>query len=75
MKKINRKDLLKIGAGAAVGGLFGYVFSGGPRKGLQFLVELTQNQYVLGNGQENYLKAVCSACGNKCLMTVRITWK
>ena len=62
MKKIERKDFLKIGGGAVVGGLTGYVFSGAPFLGLQWLVEWTQDQYVPAPGREEYLKSICSAC-------------
>ena len=39
MKKIDRKDFLKIGGGAVVGGLAGYTLSGAPFLGFQWLVE------------------------------------
>jgi menaquinone reductase, molybdopterin-binding-like subunit len=72
MKKIERKDFLKIGGGAVVGGLSGYVFSGAPFLGLQWLVEWTQDQLVPAGGKEEYLKAVCAACREKCEMSIRM---
>lgn len=72
MKKIERKDFLKIGGGAIVGGLSGYVFSGAPFQGLQWLVEWTQDQYIPAGGREEYLKAVCTACRVKCAMSIRM---
>ena len=52
MKKLERKDFLMIGGGAVVGGLAGYVFSGAPFLGLQWLVEWTQDQHVPAGGAE-----------------------
>jgi anaerobic selenocysteine-containing dehydrogenase len=72
MKKIERKDFLKIGGGAIVGGLSGYVFSGAPFLGLQWLVEWTQDQHVPPGGREEYLKTICSACREKCEMSIRM---
>jgi anaerobic selenocysteine-containing dehydrogenase len=72
MKKLERKDFLKIGGGAIVGGLSGYVFSGAPFLGLQWLVEWTQDQYVPAGGKESYLKSVCGACRGKCEMSIRM---
>ncbi len=72
MKKIERKDFLKMGGGAIVGGLSGYVFSGAPFQGLQWLVEWTQDQHVPAGGKEEYLKALCAACGGKCAMSIRM---
>jgi anaerobic selenocysteine-containing dehydrogenase len=72
MKKIDRKDFLKIGGGAVVGGLSGYVFSGAPFLGLQWLVEWTQDQHVPTGGREEYLKTICSACREKCEMSIRM---
>ncbi|MBN1497765.1 MAG: molybdopterin-dependent oxidoreductase [Spirochaetes bacterium] len=72
MKKIERKDFLKIGGGAVVGGLTGYVFSGAPFLGLQWLVEWTQDQYVPAPGREEYLKSICSACRAQCEMSIRM---
>lgn len=72
MKKIERKDFLKIGGGAVVGGLSGYVFSGAPFLGLQWLVEWTQDQYVPVPGKEEYLKTMCAACREKCEMSIRM---
>lgn len=72
MKKLERKDFLKIGGGAIAGGLTGYVFSGAPFLGLQWLVEWTQDQYVPVGGAEQYLKAICGACRNSCDMSIRM---
>ncbi len=72
MKKIERKDFLKIGGGAIVGGLSGYVFSGAPFQGLQWLVEWTQDQHTPAGGKEEFLKAICTACGGKCAMSIRM---
>ncbi|OHD64259.1 MAG: hypothetical protein A2176_01260 [Spirochaetes bacterium RBG_13_51_14] len=72
MKKIDRKDFLKIGGGAIVGGLSGYVFSGAPFLGMQWLIEWTQDQYVPAGGKEEYLKTICEACREKCEMSIRM---
>src|SRR4030042_3036585 len=72
MKKIERKDCLKIGGGAIVGGLSGYVFSGAPFLGMQWLIEWTQDQYVPAGGKEEYLKTICEACREKCEMSIRM---
>ncbi len=69
--KIERKDFLKIGAGAVVGGLTGATFSGAPFHGLQWLVEWTQDQYRPAPGDEKYVQAICDACPDKCQMTIR----
>lgn len=61
-----------IGGGAAVGALTGYVFSGAPFLGLQWLVEWTQDQYVPAGGKEAYLSTICSACREKCEMSIRM---
>jgi menaquinone reductase, molybdopterin-binding-like subunit len=72
MKKIERKDFLMMGGGAIAGGLSGYVFSGAPFLGLQGLVEWTQDQHVPAGGAEQYLKAICSACRDKCELSIRM---
>lgn len=72
MKKLERKDFLKIGGGAVVGGLTGYVFSGAPFLGLQWLVEWTQDQHVPAGGSEAYLTTICEACRDKCEMSIRM---
>ncbi|MBN2079898.1 MAG: molybdopterin-dependent oxidoreductase [Spirochaetes bacterium] len=72
MKKIERKDFLKIGGGVIAGGLTGYVFSGAPFLGLQWLVEWTQDQHRPAGGPEEYLKTVCEACRQKCEMSIRM---
>ena len=72
MKKIERKDFLMMGGGAVVGGLTGYVFSGAPFLGLQWLVEWTQDQLVPASGSEAYLKTICEACREKCEMSIRM---
>ncbi|MBP7737330.1 MAG: molybdopterin-dependent oxidoreductase [Spirochaetes bacterium] len=72
MKKIERKDFIMMGGGAVVGGLTGYVFSGAPFLGLQWLVEWTQDQYVPVPGREAYLKTICDACREKCEMSIRM---
>lgn len=61
-----------MGGGAVVGGLTGYVFSGAPFLGLQWLVEWTQDQYVPVPGREAYLKTICDACREKCEMSIRM---
>jgi len=72
MKKIERKDFLMMGGGAVVGGLSGYVFSGAPFWGFQWLFEWTQDQYVPVPGREEYLKTICDACNTKCEMSIRM---
>src|SRR5208337_4703679 len=71
MKKIERRDFLKIGGGAVVGGLTGYVFSGAPFQGFQWLAQWTQDQYVPAKGVESYVQAVSDSCTNGCKVTVR----
>ncbi|HOP63258.1 MAG TPA: molybdopterin-dependent oxidoreductase [Spirochaetota bacterium] len=71
MKKIDRKDFLKIGSGAVVGGLAGYTLSGAPFLGFQWLVEWTQDQYVPAPGIEKYVKAVSDSCTCGCKVSVR----
>ncbi len=61
-----------MGGGAVVGGLSGYVFSGAPFWGFQWLFEWTQDQYVPTPGQEAYLKTICDACKGKCEMSIRM---
>jgi menaquinone reductase, molybdopterin-binding-like subunit len=72
MNKLERKDFLKICGGAAAGGAAGYVFSGAPFRGLQWLVEWTQNQHIPAGGKEEYLKTICSACRSGCEMSIRM---
>ncbi|MCL2156370.1 MAG: molybdopterin-dependent oxidoreductase [Leptospirales bacterium] len=72
MKKIERKDFLKLGGGAVLGGLSGWVFSGAPFLGFQWLVEWTQDQYVPVKGIEKYVTAVSDACPNGCEVSVRM---
>ena len=71
MKKIDRKDFLKIGGGTIAGGLTGYVFSGAPFSGLQWLAEWTQDQHVPIRGEEKYLTSFCEACPAKCNISLR----
>lgn len=72
MKKIERKDFLKLGGGAVLGGLSGWVFSGAPFLGFQWLAEWTQDQYVPVRGLEKYAQAVNDSCPNGCKVTVRM---
>ncbi|MCU0848063.1 MAG: molybdopterin-dependent oxidoreductase [Spirochaetes bacterium] len=72
MKKIDRKDFLKIAGGAIAGSAVGTVFSGAPFISLQWLVEWTQDQHVPSSGLEKYLKGVCEICPNKCSISVRM---
>ena len=71
MKKIERKDFLKLGGGAIAGGAAGYVLSGAPFMAFQALAEWTQDQYVPVNGIESYVQAVSEACTNGCKLSVR----
>jgi len=71
MKKIERKDFLKIGGGAVAGGLTGYVFSGAPFLGFQWLVEWTQDQYIPAGGAEKFVQSLNESCPNKCRVNVR----
>ncbi len=72
MKKIERKDFLKLGGGAVLGGLSGWVFSGAPFLGFQWLAEWTQDQYVPARGIEKYTQAVSDSCPNGCKVSVRM---
>ncbi len=72
MKKIDRKDFLKIGGGTIVGGLTGYTLSGAPFLGFQWLVEWSQDQYVPAPGIEKYVKAVSDSCTYGCKASVRM---
>lgn len=63
MKKIERKDFLKMAGGAVAGGLVGATVSGSPFDGLQWLVEWTQDQYRPGGGEEKFRQGICGACG------------
>lgn len=72
MKKIERKDFLKLGGGAVLGGLSGWVFSGAPFLGFQWLAEWTQDQYVPVKGFEKYTQAVSDSCPNGCKVSVRM---
>jgi anaerobic selenocysteine-containing dehydrogenase len=63
MKKIERKDFLKMAGGAVAGGLVGATVSGAPFNGLQWLVEWTQDQYRPGGGEEKFRQGICGACG------------
>jgi len=71
MKKIERKDFIKLGGGAVVGGLSGFVFSGAPFKGFQWVVEWTQDQYVPSRGLENFVQSINQSCPDKCQVSVR----
>lgn len=72
MKKIERKDFLKLGGGAVLGGLSGWVFSGAPFLGFQWLAEWTQDQYVPVKGFEKYAQAVSDSCPAGCKVSVRM---
>lgn len=72
MKKIERKDFLKLGGGAVLGGLSGWVFSGAPFLGFQWLAEWTQDQYVPVKGLEKYTQAVSDSCPWGCKVSVRM---
>ncbi len=72
MKKIERKDFLKLGGGAVLGGLSGWVFSGAPFMGFQWLAEWTQDQYVPVKGLEKYTQAVSDSCTSGCKVSVRM---
>ena len=72
MKKIERKDFLKLGGGAVLGGLSGWVFSGAPFLGFQWLAEWTQDQYVPVKGLEKYTQAVSDSCPYGCKVSVRM---
>jgi len=71
MKKLERKDFLKIAGGTVVGGLSGFVFSGAPFRGYQSLVEWTQDQYVPKKGIEKYFSTICTACPYQCSITAK----
>ncbi|MFW5770764.1 MAG: molybdopterin-containing oxidoreductase family protein [Spirochaetota bacterium] len=71
MKKLERKDFLKMVGGAVVGTGTGYVFSGAPFQSLQWLVEWTQDQYTPQEGEEKYIQSICNACPDKCTISVR----
>ncbi len=64
MKKIERRDFLKITGGAVAGGLVGATVSGAPFNGLQWLVEWTQDQYSPAGGAEAFRQGKCGACGS-----------
>jgi anaerobic selenocysteine-containing dehydrogenase len=72
MKKIERKDFLILGGGVVLGGLSGWVFSGAPFLGFQWLAEWTQDQYVPVKGIEKYVESVSDACPNGCKVNVRM---
>ncbi|HQO02115.1 MAG TPA: molybdopterin-dependent oxidoreductase [Spirochaetota bacterium] len=69
MKKIERRDFLKMAGGAVCGGLVGTTFSGAPFLGFQWLVEWSQDQYVPPRGEEKFANSVCQLCGSN--ITVR----
>ncbi|HON77807.1 MAG TPA: molybdopterin-dependent oxidoreductase [Spirochaetota bacterium] len=69
MKKIERRDFLKMAGGAVCGGLVGTTFSGAPFLGFQWLVEWSQDQYVPTRGEEKFANSVCHLCGSN--ITVR----
>ena len=71
MKKIERKDFLKISGGVLAGGLTGWVFSGAPFLGFQMSVEWTQDQHVPPKGLEKFVSSVNDACPYGCNVTVR----
>jgi len=71
MKKIERRDFLKMVGGAVVGTGTGYVVSGAPFQSLQWLVEWTQDQYTPPIGEERYIQGICNACPDKCSISVR----
>ncbi len=73
MKKIERKDFLKMTGGAVVGGLTGYVFSGAPFLMFQEIAEWSQDQYVPGKGEQKLLSSICKDCEEQCQITVRMT--
>ena len=72
MKKFERKDFLKMSGGAIAGALVGTAASGAPFKGLQWLVEWTQDQYAAPQGPEKMLGAVCTSCPDRCGLSIRM---
>ena len=72
MKKIERKDFLKLAGGVVGGSVVGTVFSGAPFDGLQWLVEWTQDQYVPARGAETSIQNICQACPNGCNLSIRM---
>ena len=72
MNKIDRKDFLKIGWGAVLGGATGFVLSGAPFQALQWAVEWTQDQHVPPRGEEKSVATICQLCPQKCTMSVRM---
>lgn len=72
MKKLERRDIIKIAGGAIAGTAAGTLFSGAPFLSLQWLVEWTQDQYVPAAGEEKYLEGKCILCPNRCPVSVRM---
>ncbi len=72
MKKIDRRDFLKVAGGAVVGGGAGFVLSGAPFDAFQWVVEWTQDQVVPSPGEERFITGICHACPNKCAIRVRM---
>lgn len=72
MKKMERKDFLKMGGGALAGAFVGTAVSGAPFMGLQRIAEWTQDQYTPPGGPEKMLAAVCQACPDRCNLSIRM---
>ena len=71
MKKISRKDFLKITGGAAAGALTGIIMSGTPARIFNKLTELSQNGFDIPAGEQRFLNTVCLSCPEQCQISLR----
>ncbi|MCP4130781.1 MAG: molybdopterin-dependent oxidoreductase [bacterium] len=71
MKKIERKEFLTLSGGAVVGGMAGFVFSGAPFMGFQWLAEWSQDQYVPPSGKLTLANSINSDCTCNCQVSVK----
>lgn len=72
MKKISRKDFIKIAGGAAAGAAAGLVFSGTPARILKELAGLTQDKNIIYGKEQLFLETVCPSCALQCQINLRI---
>lgn len=69
MKKLSRRDFLKITGSAAAGAALGTLAHGIPFRALK---NLALPEYVPADGRERFVRSICTACPSRCSVTVRL---